>query len=97
VISFIFCLVSFSSKSSFVNNGINWLVLFMKPTRIVFCWLLSSLEFCISFEIIAKFLFSCLIWEVLFNSLSSIGNWYFNPSSESLTLATWQSSLADFG
>ena len=32
MISIIFCLVSFSSKSSLVNSGISWFVLFTNPT-----------------------------------------------------------------
>ena len=51
-----------------------------EPTRrtpisyAVFCSLLSSGESFISLEIFSRFLFSFLIWEVLLNSLSSIGN-----------------------
>ena len=38
--------------------------------------------------IFKRFLFSILIIDVLLNSLSSIGNWYFKPNNDSLILAT---------
>ena len=89
--------VWFSSKLSFVNNGIVDLVLSINPIKKDLCCSLISFEFWISFLSLAIFLFSALMIDVLLNSLSSIGNKYFSDNKESFTFPTWHNSLADWG
>ena len=77
-----------TNKNSFVNKGIVSLVFLSSSNSIVRSVSLISFEFLISFESFIIFLFSDLILDVLLNSLSSIGNKYFNDSNESFTLPT---------